>query len=228
MLEFLCVDLHNQCDNVINQCYFIFCIVVYNGAEYILLLDFLWTHPNSLDWPIESSGPNNEWYISAKTLFLASSWLKRACTLKSTWTESWGGNGRAHWTRIFIPSLDWASSWTPMENEMVFHGINQCEHLIYCHLMHALMSTCDPMSFKFSSIGIRALYGWHLSCISGLFWVSRFLVLKPFFWRFFFFVWCWFLVFKPNWCWRLVENIVWSKTHHFYDFLEFIWWDFEN
>ena len=70
---------------------------------------------------------------------------------------------------------------------MVFHGINQCEHLIYCHLMHALMSTCDLMSFKFSSIGIRALYGWHLSCISGLFWVSRFLVLKPFFWRFFFF-----------------------------------------
>ena len=84
MLEFLCVDLHNQCDNVINQCYFIFCIVVYNGAEYILVLDFLWTHPNSLDWPIESSGPNNEWYISAKTLFLASSWLKRARTLKST------------------------------------------------------------------------------------------------------------------------------------------------
>ena len=25
-LNFLCVDLHNQCDNVINQCYFIFAL----------------------------------------------------------------------------------------------------------------------------------------------------------------------------------------------------------
>ena len=37
-----------------------FCIVVYNGTGHILLLDFLWAHPNSLDWPIKSSGgPNN-------------------------------------------------------------------------------------------------------------------------------------------------------------------------
>ena len=36
MLEFLCIDLHNQCNNVINQCYFNFCIVVYNGAEHII------------------------------------------------------------------------------------------------------------------------------------------------------------------------------------------------
>ena len=42
LLEFLCVDLHNQC-------YFIFYIVVHNGAEHILLLDFLWVHPNLLD-----------------------------------------------------------------------------------------------------------------------------------------------------------------------------------
>ena len=152
MLEFLCVDLHNQCDNVINQCYFIFCIVVYNGAEYILLLDFLWTHPNSLDWPIESSGPNNEWYISAKTLFLASSWLKRACTLKSTWTESWGGNGRAHWTRIFILSQTEHILGHQWSKKFAFHGINQGKCFIYCHLMHALISTCDPMSFKISSL----------------------------------------------------------------------------
>ena len=36
LLEFLCVDLHNQCDNVINQCYFIFCIVVHNKAGHIV------------------------------------------------------------------------------------------------------------------------------------------------------------------------------------------------
>ena len=36
---------------------------------------------------------------------------------------------------------------------MVFHNINQGEHFIYCHLMHVLMSTCDLILFKFSSIG---------------------------------------------------------------------------
>ena len=35
---------------------------------------------------------------------------------------------------------------------MAFHDINQGKHFIYCHLMHALMSTCDPMSFKISSM----------------------------------------------------------------------------
>ena len=39
---------------------------------------------------------------------------------------------------------------------MAFHSINQGKHFIYCHLMHALMSTCYSMSFKISSIGIRA------------------------------------------------------------------------
>ena len=115
---------------------------------------------------------------------LSSYWLKEHALhslLKAhTWTESWGGRGKAHWTRIFTPSLDWTSSWTPVEREMAFHGINQGEHFIYCHLM----STCNPMLFRFSSIGIRALHGWHLSCIFGLFWVSRFLVWKRFFFLF--------------------------------------------
>ena len=34
-----------------------FCIVVHNGTGHILLLDFIWAHPNSLDWPIKSSRP---------------------------------------------------------------------------------------------------------------------------------------------------------------------------
>ena len=48
VLEFLCVDLHNQCDNVINQCYFNFALWSIMGLD-TLLLDFLWAHPNSLD-----------------------------------------------------------------------------------------------------------------------------------------------------------------------------------
>ena len=58
--------------------------------------------------------------------------------------------------------------------KMASDDINQGKHFIYCHLIHALMSTSDLMSFKISSIGIRAIHGWHLSCIFGLFWVSVF------------------------------------------------------
>ena len=39
---------------------------------------------------------------------------------------------------------------------MTFHDINQGNHFVYYHLMHALMSTCDIMLFKISSIGIGA------------------------------------------------------------------------
>ena len=69
MLEFLYVDLHNQCDNVVNQCYFIFCIVVHNGAD-TLLLDFLWAHLNLLDWPIKSSDPNNVCDVIYMNIFI--------------------------------------------------------------------------------------------------------------------------------------------------------------
>ena len=34
---------------------------------------------------------------------------------------------------------------------MTFYYINQGKYFIYCHLMHALMCTCDLMSFKISS-----------------------------------------------------------------------------
>ena len=64
---------------------------------------------------------------------------------------------------------DWASSWRQWRTKMAFHDINQGEHFVYSHFMHALMSICDPMLFKNSSIGIRAQHGWHLSCIFGLF-----------------------------------------------------------
>ena len=69
------------------------------------------------------------------------------------------------------------------------------------------------MSFKISSIGIRA-------CMDDI-WVFSFLVWKPFFWAFFFFILCWFSLFKPDWCWRLVENIVWSKTLFLFYFMVF-------
>ena len=41
LLEFLCVDLHNQCDIAINQCYFIFCNVVHNRAGHIVAWFFM-------------------------------------------------------------------------------------------------------------------------------------------------------------------------------------------
>ena len=33
--------------------------MVHNGTGHTLLLDFLWVHPNSLDWLIKSSGGLN-------------------------------------------------------------------------------------------------------------------------------------------------------------------------
>ena len=88
--------------------------MVHNGARHILLLDFFMGSPNSLDWPIKSSGPNNvcnAWYILKKeiTLSLAPSlcllllWLERAHTTHLDWILG-VGKGRAHWTRIHIPS----------------------------------------------------------------------------------------------------------------------------
>ena len=37
VLEFLCIDLHNQYNNIINQCYFIFYIVVHNEIGQIVV-----------------------------------------------------------------------------------------------------------------------------------------------------------------------------------------------
>ena len=59
--------------------------------------------------------------------------------------------GITHWTRIFIPSRTKHILGHQWCMKMAFHGINKGKHFIYCHLMHALMSTCDPMSFKISS-----------------------------------------------------------------------------
>ena len=50
LLKFLCVELHNQCDNVINKCYFIFalwsimgldtyCYLIFYGLTLIHLTD---------------------------------------------------------------------------------------------------------------------------------------------------------------------------------------------
>ena len=40
LLEFLCVDLHNQCDNVINQCYFIIALWSIMGLDTYCYLIF--------------------------------------------------------------------------------------------------------------------------------------------------------------------------------------------
>ena len=141
---------------------FYFCIVVYNGAEHILLLDFLWAHPNSFDWPIKSSGPNNVcnvWYIyiyKCKGRFLLLGLKKEHALhtrLESTHELNLGcRKGRAHWTQIFMPPRTEHILRHQWSTKMAFYDINQGKHFIYCHLMHALMSTCDPMSFKISSM----------------------------------------------------------------------------
>ena len=136
---------------------FYFCIMVHNKARHILLLDFLWAHPNSLDLPIKSSGPNNVcnvcyiWiylfiysHISAKeraSLLSCLGRLKRACTartLESTHLD-WilGRKGKSSLNPDSHTITNWASSWTLVEHKMAFYDINQGEHFIYYHLMHA-------------------------------------------------------------------------------------------
>ena len=59
-------------------------------------------------------------------------------------------------------------------------GSHVLKHFIYCHLMHALMSTCDPMCLKFHQLVLE-----HAGMTFELhIWVSCFLVWKPFFFSF--------------------------------------------
>ena len=128
--------------------------MVHNGIGHILLLDFLWAHPNSLDWPIKSSGgPNNvcDIYmniyiyiykrkgrahcVAGSLLFLI--WLK-----ESTYSRhglNLGVEGKSSLTRnsrtITHPESRFLN--TRKEQEMAFHGINQGERFRFCRLMHA-------------------------------------------------------------------------------------------
>ena len=141
---------------------FYFCIVVHNGIGHILLVYFLWTHPNSLYWSIKLSGPNNVcnvWYIyiykcKRRLLLLGlKKWHALYICLESIHGLNLGcRKGSAHWTRIFILSLTEHILGHQWSKKFAFHGINQGKCFIYCHLMHALISTCDPMSFKISSL----------------------------------------------------------------------------
>ena len=100
---------------------------------------------------------------------------------------------------------------------MAFHGINQGKHFIYCHLMHVLMSTCDPMSFKISSIGIRA-HTWMTFKLAYLGYFGF-----PIFWfgSHFFFHLVLIIGFQALLVLETCRNIVWSKTFFLW-FLELI------
>ena len=106
---------------------------------------------------------------------------------------------------------------------MAFHSINQGKHFIYCHLMHALMSTCYSMSFKISSIGIRA-HTWMTFKLAYLGYFGF-----PNFWfgSHFFFHLVLIIGFQALLVLETCRNIVWSKTFFLW-FLELIWCDFEN
>ena len=122
--------------------------MVHNGLD-TLLLDFLWAHLNSLDWPIKSSGPicvcvicgiyklliylyiythkgKRKWLFCSVLFCSVFSWgLRRARTawiLQSTHRDCilGVGKGRAHWTRIFYSITNWVYPWTPVEHRNDF------------------------------------------------------------------------------------------------------------
>ena len=117
------MNLHNQCDNIINQCYFIFAlwsIMELNTYCCLIFYEFILIH---LIDPL------------SQVVQIMCIMCIMHCTLVL----------RIPLRTEHILEYQWST-------KMVFHGINQGNHFIYCHLMHILMATCDPMSFKISSI----------------------------------------------------------------------------
>ena len=92
----------------------------------------------------------------------------------------------------------------------------KCLHVILCCLNSLqLVSELAWMTFE--------LQFWVF-----FFLVSRFLVMEAIFFGGLLFVWRLFLVFKLDWGWRLVENIVWSKTHYYYYYFYGFWSSFDE
>ena len=103
---------------------------------------------------IEVCGLLEEYY----SLF-SSLWRTLPATHAHTplWTEFWGLKGRAHWSFILGASRTRkADYWTSKVVEMASQSTNQGNGLNFAVKCMLNLSTCDPMKFKFSSIGIRA------------------------------------------------------------------------
>ena len=117
------MNLHNKCDNIINQCYFIFAlwsIIELNTYCCLIFYRFILIHlTDSLSQVVQI--------------------MCIMCIMHCTLVL------RIPLRTEHILEYQWST-------KMVFHGINQDNHFIYCYLMHTLISTCDHISFKISSI----------------------------------------------------------------------------
>ena len=157
------MDLHNQCDNATNQCYFIFALWFIMGLDTYSCLSFYGLTLIHLIGPLSQVVQIMCVMCDIYIYFFFLGWKKGThCTLhthlESTHRLNLGyRKGRAHWTRIFIPSRTKHIIGHQWSTKMTFHGINQIKHFIYCHLMHALISTCDPMSLKISSGSVEKI-----------------------------------------------------------------------
>ena len=140
-----------------------------------------------------------------------------------------GDKGRVHWSLILGPSRtrkadDWISKGVEMASQSMNQG-NGLNFAIKCMLNCQHVILCNWILINW----YQSKHDWHLSCNFRLiFWFPVSCCGSNFFFGILFLVWCWFSVFKLDCCWKLVENIVWIKTHHFIWFLEVVWWDFEN
>ena len=92
--------------------------------------------------------PNNIFYKSPTSIGLEN--------LESTQNKKKKAQKNGFQTRKLKTQMSSMHALIPIDEILNDIGSHVLKHFIYCHLMHALMSTCDPMSFKISSIGIRA------------------------------------------------------------------------
>ena len=133
------MNLHNQCDNIINQCYFIFAlwsIMELNTYCCLIFYGFILIHlTDPLSQVIQIMCIMCNIYKCKGRLLLELKKKGVHCTLVL----------RIPLRTEHILEYQWST-------KMVFHGINQDNYFIYCHLMHTLMFTCDHISFKISSI----------------------------------------------------------------------------
>ena len=166
--KFLCVDLHTQCDNAINQCYFFLLWSLMGLDTYCCLIFYVFTlihltDPLSQVIQIMCVMHDIYIYISEKrdssfscSISLSFSFLAGEGTHNTLGLNFGCRKGKSSLNPDSHTITNWALSWRQWNEKMAFHEINQGERFVYSRFMHVLMSTWDPMLFKNSSIGIRA------------------------------------------------------------------------
>ena len=155
--------------------------MVHNGTEHIIAW-FLWAHPNSLDWPIKSSGPNcvcvicniyiyiykgkrQGGYPILFLFFFGTEKRLHERTLQSTFF--WVLKGKSQLNPKLLSFTNWGHLWTSDEHKNGFLWNQSRSAFLNSQfiLLYALMSFMRSwLWFKFFNNWYQSNHEWHLSC----------------------------------------------------------------